>query len=460
MRARITLAFVAILAVALLLAGAVSLLLVRAAARRSAEATVLRQAEALVAAASRLPTVSNPTSASAFAALLPLLHSITGLSNPVVLVLQPSGRFVGAPPPGLPSGLDTVALAAGHPVAGTVGTTAWAAAPLVREPRSLGGSTIALYLASAINFSSSSVSYFLVAGGISLLVAAGLAVAISARISRRVVAAAGAAERIAGGDLAARVPGEGRDYPELRALRSSINTMAAHLERARRAERQFLLSVSHDLRTPLTSIRGYAEAIAEGAATDAAGAAAVIVTEARRLERLIGDLLDLARLDASTFSLDLVPLDLAETVASAAEALRYEFDAAGVALDVDVPELALGVADEDRLRQVVANLLENALKFARARVTVTLARAPGDEVVLRVVDDGPGIAAEDLPHVFERHFSSSRYPARAAGSGLGLTIVAELTAAMGGTIEVTSPLGPAGGTAIAVTLPGCEPARR
>jgi two-component system sensor histidine kinase BaeS len=125
----------------------------------------------------------------------------------------------------------------------------------------------------------------------------------------------------------------------------------------------------------------------------------------------------------------------------------------GLALSVE-PHLdgAIAVrADPDRLAQVVANLVENALKYAASSVRLAAA-ANGDQAVVWVDDDGPGIAADDLPHLFERLYASGRYPARQVGSGLGLAIVAELVQAMGGTVRAESPLWPAGGTRMVVTL--------
>ena len=233
----------------------------------------------------------------------------------------------------------------------------------------------------------------------------------------------------------------------------SINSMAAELERSRGIERNFLLSVSHDLRTPLTSIRGFAEAIAEGAAPDHEQAAAVITAEARRLERLVRDLLDLAKLDARRFSLDVRPTDIGEVVAGTAEGFRPAAQDAGVALTVDAPALAdqPAYADPDRLAQVVANLVENALKYAAGNIRVGVAARDGF-LVLWVDDDGPGIAAADLPHVFDRLYTAARAPARqGAGSGLGLAIVKELVDAMGGSVRAESQRG-AGGTRMVVTL--------
>src|SRR5204863_2229924 len=140
------------------------------------------------------------------------------------------------------------------------------------------------------------------------------------------------------------------------------NTMAATLERSQGLEQQFLLSISHDLRTPLTSIRGYAEALADGTLDDPTRGGSVIVSEARRLERLVRDLLDLAKLEAHRFSLALEPVDLVDIAAGTADGFRPEADDAGVAIDVTAASEPVVVSgDPDRLAQVAANLIENAL---------------------------------------------------------------------------------------------------
>ena len=451
MGARITLAFVTVLAVALALAGGVSLYLVRHAAADNTRHLVLRQTVDL---ARREQTLAKTTANAPqiIADVLPLLSSIAGISQASIVTTSARGSFVGAVPKldFSDRALDTKDLAAGRTVSGIDHGLAFAAVPLF----SAGGVHLAFLLARPVSYSDASVSYFLLAGGISLLVAAAAAVVISRRIARRVVAAAGAAGRIAGGDFSTRLAAARHDYAELATLSASLNQMAARLEDSRNLDRQFLMSVSHDLRTPLTSIRGYAEAIAEGVTPDAARAASVVVAEAIRLERLIGDLLDLARLDAHQFSLHLARVDAGEVVAEAAGALRYECDAAGVALAISIAgELGLE-ADRDRLGQIVANLTENALKFARSTVEVSCAPVAPDTIALTVTDDGPGIDPADLPRIFERHFSSSRFPARSAGSGLGLAIVAELVAAMHGRIEVISPAAEGHGTRITVSLAG------
>jgi two-component system OmpR family sensor kinase len=295
--------------------------------------------------------------------------------------------------------------------------------------------------------------WFLAVAGLTLAVAAAVAADLARRLIRPLREAQAATQRMAGGDLAVRVPVNREDGEELAELSESINAMAASLERSRGLERQFLLSVSHDLRTPLTSIRGYAEALSEGRAPDPSHAASVVLAEARRLERLVGDLLELARLDARRFSLDIRRTDVAEVVADTAEGFRPAAENAGVELEVEGGDAqVLAAADPDRLGQVVANLIENALKYATARIGVGVGAGQADgRVGVWVEDDGPGIEPADLPHVFEPFFSSSRSPTRQVGSGLGLAIVHELVEAMGG--QVTGGPGAAGGTRMSVTLP-------
>jgi signal transduction histidine kinase len=236
-----------------------------------------------------------------------------------------------------------------------------------------------------------------------------------------------------------------REDPEYARLAASINAMGANLVRAREQERQFLLSVSHELRTPLTSIRGYADAVLDGTAEDPVAAAQVISAESGRLERLVRDLLDLARLDADRFSLEVQTVDGSAIAAQVAEGFRPRVEELGLELRfASGSELPLWVvADPDRLAQVLANLVENASSFARGSVTVG-AGSLGGVPSLWVEDDGPGIPPDQLPRVFERHFTSDRAGGRRKGSGLGLAIVSELAGAMGAGVRAESPV--TGGT--------------
>jgi two-component system sensor histidine kinase BaeS len=301
--------------------------------------------------------------------------------------------------------------------------------------------------------------WFAVAGAATALVGVAVAAAVARSLARPLAATEATAGRIAAGDLDARVP---EPHPgaddELDRLAGAINAMAASLQQSRHAEREFLLSVSHDLRTPLTSIRGWSEALADGAAPDPAAAGATIGEAAGRLERLVGDLLDLARLRARAFRLDVGPVDLADVAAGAAEALRPELEDLGLEVAVDVPSGPVVVdGDADRLAQVAANLLDNAGRHAAGLVRITV-RAAGDgdsataTAVLAVDDDGPGILAEDRARVFDRLRTSTRRAARSGtGTGVGLAIVAELAAAMGGRAEAGD--APGGGARLTVSLP-------
>jgi len=224
---------------------------------------------------------------------------------------------------------------------------------------------------------------------------------------------------------------------ELAALADAFNQMTEQLAASREAERNFLLSVSHEFKTPLTAIRGYAEGLADGA-FDADEAARTISIEASRLERLIRDLLDLARMHRSEFSVRNEPVDLAEIVHEVTrrhEAAATQF---GVGL-LSEGEETWAEGDGDRLLQVASNLVENALRETPAGGTVTVRAEPSRLVV---ADTGPGIAAEDLPRVFERFYLYDKIGKdRPVGSGLGLAIVKQLVTAMGGDVRIESGAG-------------------
>ncbi|HEX5174044.1 MAG TPA: HAMP domain-containing sensor histidine kinase [Gaiellaceae bacterium] len=268
------------------------------------------------------------------------------------------------------------------------------------------------------------------AGG---LLAALAAFLLARRISRPVDRIAAAARTLTGGVHPEPVPVEGAS--EIATLAVAFNELASQLRRAQEAERNFLLSVSHELKTPLTAIRGYAEAVEDGA-VDAREAAATVASEARRLERLVKDLLDLARMNRTDFGVTNTEIDLTEVVEDAVR--RYEQQAAafGVELHTVADGPAPAVADADRVLQVVSNLVENALRLTPAGGEVRVVAAPG---LLRVEDTGPGLAEDDTEHAFERFYLHERYGLeRRVGTGLGLAIVKELTLAMGGTVEVES----------------------
>ena len=265
------------------------------------------------------------------------------------------------------------------------------------------------------------------------LLAAAAAFFLARRIVRPVARVAAASRSLAAGRHPEPVPVEGA--AELETLAVAFNDLAEQLVRAREAERSFLLSVSHELKTPLTAISGYAEALREGAVTPD-DAAETIVAEAERLGRLVGDLLDLARMNRTDFAVHPTEVDLTEIAGDAVR--RYEQQAAafGVSLSAISDGSAPAVADADRVLQVVSNLVENALRLTPPGGEVRVVSEPGR---LCVEDTGPGLAGDDREHAFERFYLHSRYGReRPVGTGLGLAIVKELTQAMGGTVEVTS----------------------
>ncbi|MGI8714413.1 MAG: sensor histidine kinase [Solirubrobacteraceae bacterium] len=282
-------------------------------------------------------------------------------------------------------------------------------------------------------------------GGAAL--AAMLSWLLARRLTRPIGALASATERVAAGEPGVEVPVQGED--ELAGLGRSFNAMSAELGRARESQRRFLESVSHELKTPLTSIRGYAEALSEGAVEPALGSR-VVLAEADRLERLVFDLLDLARLGRSDFAVGHEPVDLAAVSATAVQRHLPRARELGVQLSASTAGGgAWGTGDEGRLLQATSNLIENALRLTPAGGAVTVS-ARNAEIV--VSDTGPGLAEEDLPRAFDRFYLYNRYRSeRAVGSGLGLAIVKELIAAMGG--EVRAATRPEGGARFALSVP-------
>jgi len=234
---------------------------------------------------------------------------------------------------------------------------------------------------------------------------------------------------------------------ELSVLAGSFNRMAAKLRTAQEAERDFLMSVGHELKTPLTAIDGYAELL-QDEAVDPRQAGEVLGAESARLRRLITDLLDLARIGRSDFSVTDAPVDLSLTAREVVARFEGLAGARGVTLTADVAESATARGDAGRVLQVASNLVENALRATDRGDRVEVVARPGE---LTVSDDGPGLAAEDVEHAFER-FSLHRKYAEGpeVGTGLGLAIVKELVEAMGGAVDVSSRLGE--GTTFSVRL--------
>jgi two-component system, OmpR family, sensor kinase len=273
----------------------------------------------------------------------------------------------------------------------------------------------------------------LIAAAISVMLAVGISLLLARRIARPVRRVAEASRRLASGLHPGAIPAEGA--AELASLADSFNDMAVQLEHARDAERAFLLSVSHELKTPLTAVLGYAEGLVDGT-VNVEVAASVIVKEAERLDRLVRDLLDLARMNRHEFSVRSEPVDLGEIAAECHGRHEAQADAYGIELVLDSEGSVLAQGDADRILQAASNLVENALRVSPPGGCVRIVARPG---VLAVEDDGPGLHADEIPRAFERFFLHSRYAGRRpVGTGLGLAIVDELARAMGGRVDVES----------------------
>ncbi len=293
--------------------------------------------------------------------------------------------------------------------------------------------------------------------GIGLLVAAVAGLFLARLLARPLRRTAAVAFSMSHGRRDLRAPTDGPR--EVSAVAASVNELADALHRSESRQRDFLLSVSHELRTPLTAVKGFAESLADGVVTgDAvAGAGRTIEQEADRLDRLVSDLLDLARLGADDFRLDLVRMDLAALVADTAAVWSTRCAAAGIRFTVESVERATATADPRRLRQVLDGLAENALRATPAGRPMVLALTtdPG-AAVLQVRDGGPGLAPEEYAIAFERGVLNSRYSgSRPVGTGIGLALVHGLVTRMGGTI--TAGPAPEGGAAFTVRLPTGEP---
>ena len=295
------------------------------------------------------------------------------------------------------------------------------------------------------------------AGLVALAIAVGLSLLIAGSVARPLQRMSAAARRIASGDYRQRVEVAGPR--EVRALASSFNDMTERVATAQQAQRDFLANVSHDLRTPLTSIQGFSQAIAEGVTSDPAAAqraAQIIHDETARLHRMVESLLDLARLDASQMDMrrdPVAPGDLLRAVGTGFSGRARERQ---IDLRLIVPHNLPPISgDGDRLAQVFTNLLDNALKHTPSGGTVTLSAALADGgIAVTVRDTGEGIPPGELSRIFERFYQVDKSRQRDRpedGWGLGLAIVRQIVEAHGGTIRAESTVGQ--GTTFTVWLP-------
>uniref|UniRef100_A0A5Q5BL13 histidine kinase n=2 Tax=unclassified Mycobacterium TaxID=2642494 RepID=A0A5Q5BL13_MYCSS len=295
-----------------------------------------------------------------------------------------------------------------------------------------------------------------ITGALAVSVLAALAVSwyLSRRLQRSITEVASAATAVADGryDIRVSPPHLGEDFD---ALAHAFNQMASQLQSVEVTRRRLFSDLAHEIRTPLAVLEAYFEAIEDGVRSLTPETAAMLRDQTGRLVRFAGDLGALARAEESSASMELEPIDIHSLVQRCAAAAQSGYSRKGVelctAVDVDLPPLW---GDEQRMSQVLANLLDNALRHTPSggRVEIS-ARRDGHRVLIRVSDNGEGIAAEHLPHVFERFYRADSARARQnGGAGIGLAIAKAVVEAHGGTIAADS-AGAGRGTVFTVTVP-------
>jgi signal transduction histidine kinase len=290
------------------------------------------------------------------------------------------------------------------------------------------------------------------ASGGAVLVALVMGVVLARTLTRPLHALTQATHRMAGGQLEQEVVVGSSD--ELGQLAQAFNRMSRRLAQANNARKQMTADVAHELRTPLTVIAGYVEAMRDGMLPPTPERLSVIYAELEHLQHLVGDLRLLSQADAGELKLNRQRLELADLLEQARRAFEHQAAQKGVRLGLAGAEsLPTLEADENRLAQVLGNLLTNALRYTPDGGRVSLgAQAEPGSVVITVTDTGSGIAAEDLPFVFDRFYRADKSRSEAEGeSGLGLAIVKALVEAHGGSIGVESAAGR--GTTFRVRLP-------
>jgi heavy metal sensor kinase len=329
----------------------------------------------------------------------------------------------------------------------------------VRRPKPGGGYLVRVGCSlESVTDDVANLTHILAVAGVAFLVVAPLSGwLLAGRATRPIAAIVQTAARTRPGHLDERVPlrGTGDELDQLaETLNGLLDRLAAHLER----QRAFVANAAHELRTPLAALRASAEVALsqERGAEEYRERLADVVESSDSLVTLVNQLLLLAEGEAGPIRSP-SPVTLDRVAARVVEMFQGVADQRGLRLNIDAAGPVVVMGNEGFLRQVVSNLIDNALKFTprggSARVVVS---SDGSAVTLRVEDTGPGIPAEDRPLLFERFFRADRARRREGGSGLGLSICQALVAAHGGSIRINSELGR--GTAVTVTLPACPAA--
>jgi signal transduction histidine kinase len=293
--------------------------------------------------------------------------------------------------------------------------------------------------------------FFIWGGLVAVAVAVVLAFFLSRRTLAPVKALTSAAERLGRGDFSQRV--QIKDKGELGELAQTFNSMAGDLERAEKLRQNMVADVAHELRTPLSNIQGYLEALRDGVMKPDKETIRSLYEEASLLSRLVDDLQELSLAEAGELKLVRQVEDIGGLIRQAVAAVEAQKKAKGLSLAVELPELPPVNIDSRRIGEVLRNLLENAVAHTGKGDTITVTARQLDRLVeISVTDSGEGIPAKELPNIFERFYRVDKSRARATGgSGLGLTIARRLVEAHGGRIEVQSE--PGKGSRFAFTVP-------
>jgi signal transduction histidine kinase len=306
--------------------------------------------------------------------------------------------------------------------------------------------TLAILLSNTIN------RYLLWGAALAIAIALILTFLFSRRILSPIRTLSSTAIKLGKGDFSQRVQIKNRG--EVGELANTFNSMADDLERTEKLRRNMVADIAHELRTPLSNVSGYLEAIRDDVIKPDPSTIASLSEEVDLLSRLVDDLQELALVDAGELKLNRLPEDLLLLIQQAVKAVQTRVLSKGLQIGIDVPEMIPPVnIDYHRISQVLRNLLENAIKYTPdgGKITVSAVKQ-GKFICISVADNGEGIPAEDLPNMFERFYRVDKSRARrAGGSGLGLTIVKRLVESHGGTVSVQSELGK--GSRFSFTLP-------
>ncbi|MDX6286806.1 MAG: two-component system, OmpR family, sensor kinase [Frankiales bacterium] len=450
---RVTLVTIAVAVLAVLVAGLVSIGLVRTAAEDQARGQLGREAD----------VVAGLSDDGGLRLKRPALARALQLDDISIVRINPGGRVAPVGGDGVISADDVRRLLAGQPISAVRRNGSAQRVFVEGRPADTAGAVV---LWQPAQESRDAVWGALRRIGLALLIGLAIAAIAGALLARRLARplqhAAAAAHQLSAGARDVRLQPEGP--AEVAEVAEALNLLADSLAASEARQREFLLSVSHELRTPLTAVKGYAEALADGVVptADVAATGSTMLGEAARLERLVADLLDLARLGAEDFRLDMSEVDITELARRAATVWSDRCARAGVLFGLELPDAPLVIrTDLTRVRQILDGLAENALRATPAGKPLILAVRREDDnqhswAVLEVRDGGPGLTPDDQRVAFERSALHDRYRGkRRVGLGIGLALIGGLVARLGGTAHAGT--AEEGGASFVVRLPVVGP---